>query len=131
MAGFAWTAPPDKVWPPGAAAYVTAIRRGVHGVMMRWQGEIESYMKTNAPWTDRTANARQGLYATVEPPTPAEVIDLLELIMAHSMFYGYYLENWNPVTNAPMMRPPQWQIIEPTLDYFAPKVWADIQRMLS
>ena len=131
MAGFRWTTPPDKVWPPGAAAYVAAIRRFVHGVMMRWSPEIENYMKTNAPWTDRSSNARQGLYAAVEPPTSAEVIELIELIMAHSMFYGYYLENWNPVTNAPMLRPPKWQIIEPTLDYFAPKVWADIQKGLS
>lgn len=131
MAGFKWTTPPLAVWPQGAEAYIVAVRRGVHGVMQRWAPEIENHMKSNAPWTDRTANARQGLYAAVEPPSSTEVVNVIELIMAHSMFYGYYLENWNPVTSAPMMRPPRWQIIEPTLDYFAPRVWADVQRLFT
>lgn len=131
MAGFRWNVPPQEAWPPGAAAYMAAIRRAIHGVMQRWAPEIQNYMRTNAPWTDRTSNARQGLYTEVNPPAPAEVVNVLELIMAHGMDYGFYLENWNPVTNAPMMRPARWQIIEPTLDYFAPRVWADVQRMFT
>lgn len=129
MAGFTWKVPPQDVWPQGTAAYIAAIKRGVHGVMKRYEAEILTYMRTNAPWEDKTGAARQTLYTEVNPPTPADVIKEIELIMAHGVFYGWYLENFNPVTNRPMMRPPRWQIIEPTLDYFGPRIWNDIQRL--
>lgn len=132
MAGFKWTAPPQQVWPPGAAAYVAAIRRGIHGVMQRWAPEIENYMKSQASWVDRTANARQTLYSNVEPPTAAEVVDMIELIMAHGVYYGAYLEGFDPRFNfSPTRQGPKYAIVLPALDAFGPRIWADIVRMLS
>lgn len=130
MAGFRWTTPPEQVWPPGAAAYMAAIRRGVHGVMQRYSAEIAAYMKTQAPWTDRSGSARQALYTEVNPPSPAEVMEMIELIMAHGVIHGWYLEGFKP-DGTPMIRPSRFQIIEPTLDHFGPRIWADIQKVLS
>jgi hypothetical protein len=47
-------------------------------------------MKNNAPWTDRTGAARAGLHTThnFEP-------GVFELILAHSVYYGIYLEICN------------------------------------
>lgn len=132
MAGFKWQTPPDKVWPAGAEAYVRAVKRGIHGVMQRWAPEIENYMKSNASWQDQTANARQTLHSAVEPPTAAEVVSMIELIMAHGVIYGAYLEGYDPRYNfAPTRQGSRYAIIEPTLDYFAPRVWADVVRLFS
>lgn len=132
MAGFKWSVPPEQVWPPGAAAYVAAIRRAVHGVMQRWEPEIENWMKVQAEWVDRTANARQTLYAEVQPASPAEVVDMLSLIMAHGVIYGAYLEGFDPRYNfAPTRQGQRYAIVGPALDYFGPKVWADVVKVLS
>lgn len=45
-------------------------------------------MKSNAPWTDRTGNARQGLHAAVQ----RERLKLYALILAHTVEYGIWLE---------------------------------------
>lgn len=132
MAGFKWTTPPLAVWPQGAEAYVRAVIRGVHGVMQKWSPVIENYMKTEKTWVDRTANAVQALHAEIVPPTAAEVVSTLELIMAHGVIYGAYLEGFDPRYNfAPTRQGSRYAIIEPTLDYFAPRVWADVVRLFS
>lgn len=49
--------------------------------------EIESFMRSNAPWEDRTGNARSGLKAKV-----AVSKDKVAIILYHSVPYGVYLE---------------------------------------
>lgn len=46
-----------------------------------------AYMKGNAPWTDRTSAARNGLHA-VTANRPGR----FELILAHAVSYGIWLE---------------------------------------
>lgn len=128
MAGLVWQTPPQTAWPAGAEAYARAVRAGVHGVMMRWAPEIEAWMKSNASWVDRTGNARQGLRSEVLPRTAAEVVGLIELNMFHSVTYGVYLEGYLP-DGTPMMRPSAYKIIEPALDHFGPRVWADVRSL--
>lgn len=132
MAGFTWTAPPQDVWPPGAAAYAAAIRRAVYMVMQRYQAEIEAWMKTNAEWIDRTGNARQALYAEVSPASPAEIIGIIALIIAHGVEYGAYLEGYDPRHNfAPTRQGWKYAIVTAALDEFGPKIWADVQGVLA
>lgn len=132
MAGFKWTAPPQDVWPPGAAAYAAAVCRGVYGVMQRWEPEIENWMKANKLWVDRTANAVQTLYTEVVPPSPAEVIDEIAMIMAHGVEYGAFLEGFDPrFSFSPTRQGQKYAIVGPALDRFGPLIWADIVRMLS
>lgn len=124
MAGLKWSTPPTAAWPAGADAYVKAVRAGVHGVCQKWSVILEAEMRAGAVWQDRTGNARQGLYSAVEPPTPAQVQDLIELIIAHgaAVDYGIFLE----LANAG-----RFAIIGPTLDAAAPRVWQDVRRLFA
>lgn len=63
---------------------------------------VETYAKQNAPWTDRTGNARQSLHAWVEELAK----DTVYLYLSHGVEYGKWLE----VANAG-----KYSIIYPTL----------------
>lgn len=69
----------------------------------------EGYMRTNAPWTDRTGNARAGLRAQhVANPMVRH-----ELILYHTMPYGIWLEvRWSG----------RYAIIAPTIQEIGPDV---------
>jgi len=116
--GFHWETPPEEAFPEMADAYVSAIHEGVRAVAQRWAPEIETWMKQHAPWTDRTGNARQTLYTEVE-----DVANLMvNLILSHGVYYGIFLELKNAGKSA---------VVNPALGHFAPKIWADVKRMLS
>ena len=132
MAGFRWTEPPDQVWPKGADAYVRAVRAGIHGVCQRWAPEIENWMKSNRPWTDRTSNAVQTLHAEVNPPSAAEVLDTIELVMAHGVIYGYWLEGVNYLKGfTTTQQGRRYAVVLPALDHFGPLIWRDIRQLFT
>lgn len=93
--------------------------RAVFGVAKYWDGRIESHMKQNAPWNDRTTNARNGLFATA-----TKLGDAFAIILGHSVTYGIYLELGTRFMRA---RP----IIVPTIEEFAPKVMQTLSKILS
>jgi len=65
------------------------VKRIIAGQFLWAEGEAVTYAKRNAPWTDRTGNARAGLFAK------ASSIDrgmAFELVMAGSVFYQIFLE---------------------------------------
>lgn len=74
--------------------------------------QAEKHMKENAPWTDRTGNARNGLKAQTEVNTNQVILYLF-----HQVPYGPYLElRWSG----------RYQIINPTIEVFAPKLMAKV-----
>jgi hypothetical protein len=100
-----------------AEAYASALHRGVYAICQRWAPEIANWMKDEAPWTDRTGNARQTLYTEV-----TQVVNqMVTVILSHGVHYGIYLELCNAG---------RYAIINPALDEFGPKVWADVEAML-
>lgn len=132
MAGFKWTQPPDKVWPAGAEAYARAVRAGVHGVCQKNAPLIANWMKQNKVWQDRTSAAVQSLHSEVEPATAAEVVGIIELIMAHGVEHGYWLEGMDPRHGFARTRlGDRFAIIQPALDYWGPKVWAEIRSLFT
>lgn len=68
-------------------AYGERLKAAVLELADRYAGIIQAYMQDNAPWTDRTSNARQGLKA-VPKPSGNDVI----LYLIHTVEYGVYLE---------------------------------------
>lgn len=81
------------------------VKRVIAGQFIRAKGDAEEFARNNAPWTDRTGNARSGLHADVN------VIDqgkAFELIVAHSVNYGIWLE---------VRFSGKYAIIQPTVDY--------------
>ncbi|MCC6454201.1 MAG: hypothetical protein IT328_04610 [Caldilineaceae bacterium] len=124
--GFTWTDPPSALFPAGMEVYVTKIHVGVKAIAEKWAPEIENWMRANAPWTDRTANARQSLWSDVN-----EVVGVMvEIIMAHGVEYGTYLEGWDPRHSRWMQNAGTWAVVEPALDHFAPLIWADVVAMM-
>jgi hypothetical protein len=84
------------------------VKRAIAGVFLRSQDDAINFAKPNAPWTDRTGNARSGLF------TKVNVIDKgasFEMIVAHSVSYGIWLE---------VRFSGKYAIIKPTIDYIGP-----------
>jgi hypothetical protein len=68
--------------------YDGSVRRALHAVAEYFAPIVESYAKDNAPWIDRTGNARQGLTGSVQDISQTVV----HLYLSHKMDYGVYLE---------------------------------------
>lgn len=117
MAGIVWSVTPSRAWGDLADDYVRRIRAGVWFIAQKWAPQIEAWMKHNAPWTDRTGNARQLLWARARQLTA----DMVEIVMAHGVVYGVFLE---------LRHAGAYAIINPALDHFAPRIWADVVRMV-
>lgn len=64
-----------------------------------------AYMKNNAPWTDRTSNARNGLSAKTVVSS-----NNVTIVLYHTVPYGVWLELKNSGRH---------QIIRPTIEQFA------------
>lgn len=63
-------------------------RKGIKATMDYQAAKSETWMRTNAQWTDRTTNARNGLFATTEELDRNSWL----LILSHSVSYGIWLE---------------------------------------
>lgn len=118
MPKIVWQKTPSQALEELTVAYIKAIEDGAHRIAQFWSPQIENYMRQNAPWTDRTGNARQSLFSDVE----RIVHEMVVIIMDHGMEYGLWLE----IRNAG-----RYAIVTPALDIFAPRVWADVMRMMS
>jgi hypothetical protein len=68
--------------------YYLFLQQGIRAVAAVIAPMMENYAKTNAPWTDRTANARQSLHAFTDE-VAATIVDVY---LAHGMEYGIWLE---------------------------------------
>jgi hypothetical protein len=63
-------------------------RRAIGATMNYQAARSETWMRTNASWTDRTTNARNGLFAMVDEIDR----DAWLLVLSHSVSYGIWLE---------------------------------------
>lgn len=95
------------------------LERAIFGVCKYWDAPVERHMKHNAPWTDRTTNARNGLEAEAAKLGGG----VFAIILRHSVDYGRYLELGTRYMRA---RP----IILPTIDLYAPKVIKTLTKIL-
>lgn len=89
-----------------ALEHIARKRAGMVMLMKNLAGQAEAEMKEEAPWTDRTSNARNGLTADVNLPGTQK--DTLSL--AHGVDYGVYLE----LANAG-----KFSIVNPKADEYA------------
>lgn len=91
--------------------------RALQGVCRFWDGKIEEHMKLEAPWTDRTSAARNGLAAQHQR------VEFMHhrIVMTHAVYYGIYLETKNDG---------RYAIIRPTLNTHAPKVMGTLVKIL-
>ena len=78
--------------------------------------EAENWMKSNAPWTDRTGNARNGLAARAYGDRDGHGI-----VLYHQVPYGIWLE---------VRFDGGYAIIGPALEYWGPRVMEGVRNML-
>jgi hypothetical protein len=114
---FEWIADPEKVFPVMMNQYIVDIRAAIAAVLLRYEPEIETWLKTNAGWTDQTGNLRQSMWAEFQ-----QVALDLQIAFDYDLDYGVFLELANSGAYA---------VTGPALDYFAPRIWADIQRLFA
>jgi len=98
-------------------AWFERVRAALFALAQEHAREAEGWMKENAPWTDRTGNARQGLKATVSMEE-AEI----RITLSHTVDYGVYLE----LRQGPGRRP----ILAPARERQAPLLLEDVKALL-
>lgn len=94
-------------WFTGAGAIAEnaeeTFRRAADGVL--------AYAQANAPWADRTGDAREGLSVDVLSEGGDVILELY-----HTVDYGLWLE---------VIQNGRFSIVMPTLERFAPMIFAD------
>lgn len=107
---FKWVVPPtylaDHLEQYGEKIYIA-----VMAVAGMWSQDVQNEMRINAPWSDRTGNARSGLFAAVEEVTK-ELITIY-LSQGHTIDYGIFLE---------LSHGGRYAIIMPTLERKLPRL---------
>lgn len=80
--------------------------------------KMEAYAKENAPWTDRTGNARQKLAGSAGFITQDQVM----IVVAHHMSYGYWLE---------LAHQRRFKILEESIEENVEELYRSLRRLLS
>lgn len=117
MPGFQWTVPPSEELGRGLRAYAAVLEASMLALMEVRGTEAQNWMRQNAPWTDRTGNARQGLHVDVDHPSKG----IIRMVLAHGVGYGIWLELANQGNYA---------IVNPAIDEFGQRIRADLQRLI-
>lgn len=93
------------------------VDRAVTAAMAYHATRAVAWARQNAPWIDRTTNARNGLFTRAERNAP-----IYRIIVAHSVPYGVWLEvRFNG----------RYQIIRPTVDHEGPEVMKTVSRLFA
>ena len=112
-----WTnGKPEDVFGAGYNKYQQQLRSAILQLLAARQPEITEWMQSNAPWTDRTGNARRGLNVDIEA-----FADGIMLILQHGVTYGIYLELKNSG---------RYAILTPALDYWGPVILKDLEDLI-
>lgn len=114
--GFHWTAGSLEKLQGNVRAYPVAVNRAITAAVEYGATRGESAMRANAPWTDRTGNARGGLFTV-----PVHEATRHRIIFSHGVPYGIWLE----VTHSG-----RYQIIMPTVVDTGREVMALIGKIL-
>lgn len=80
--------------------------------------EIQSKMKVNRPWTDRTGMAKATLATVVSQPDSTTI----RMTLAHGVDYGVWLE---------LAHEKNYAIIQPTINEEGPKLVKDLNGIMN
>ena len=107
---------PDDLFGPALFVMGTALVENVNRTLYQTAGDIEDWMKQNAPWSDRTTDAREGLTASAtEHPTHPYIT------VYHTVDYGVWLEiRWNG----------RYAILVPAIEHWGPEVMQNLKAVI-
>lgn len=101
---------------PGLEQLSPNAHSGITALVEYFSDVAEGHMRRNAPWTDRTTNARNGLFAQAFTDPEQYVI-----LLYHTMPYGIWLEvRWSG----------RYAIILPTVETVGPQMMRQLQKLL-
>jgi hypothetical protein len=121
--GFEWVVSPDVI-AKGLDDYGQRVLYALQAVATYWGQSVQDEAREAAKWEDRTGNARSGLFFAVDgfglnplvgevtPEAKSEMSDVavesgdkdtLIITLAHTVFYGKFLELSNGGKNAIIM----------------------------
>jgi hypothetical protein len=116
MAGKAKVDWDDKQVRANLEDLMPQIKDAVFQLFTYWSQRGSSQMRSNARWTDRTGNARQGLSGAV-----FESDEEIALVFFHRVNYGIWLEvRWSG----------RYAIIGPTMAEIAPQIAQQIATVM-
>lgn len=109
--GIRWITNPYRTGG-SAGRFVIHLAVGLAAFTKGFARQVEQYAKDNAPWEDRTGDARDGLKAIGEQRLTTYTITLY-----HTTSYGLWLEvRWDG----------KYAIIVPTLEVMGPRYMAEL-----
>lgn len=97
-------------------AWERRMRAALKALGDHYGAQMEAEAKVEAPWTDRTGLARQGLFGEAREFGD----DTLRVRLSHTMEYGTYLELANSG---------KYQVLEPTVQRHAPDFFQDVEKV--
>lgn len=114
-ATFVWVVAPERL-AQQIEAYGDRVRVAVRATADYFAALLQNEARDNAPWTDRTGNARTGLFAVAEQAA-GDVVEIY-LSHGHTVEYGVWLE---------LAHGQRYAVIMPTLERNLPT----LERMLA
>lgn len=122
--GFRWVVAPSQQLMPAINKYGQDALVAIQAVATHWGQSIQDEARQEAVWEDRTGNARGGIFFAVDgfgmspitgevtPESKSEMSDVaiesgdkdtLIITLAHTVYYGKFLETSNGETYAIIM----------------------------
>lgn len=122
-----WRVTPSRGW--SGRLFANYVRDVCTIVLVSWVPIIEGDMKENAPWTDRTGNARQWLEAEVYNKTATSVA----LIARGHMTYQRFLElkqKGKSILSPELEQAGKYAVILPTIETHKKAIFEEIVEAL-
>jgi hypothetical protein len=112
---FRWDIPPS-VMVDKLSDYKKNLLQAIFQLGKVFAARMEAYARSNARWTDRTGNARQGLTGKAVKTAAGVIIYLF-----HKMTYGIWLE---------IAHAGKYAIILETLETHHPEIMTNLERLV-
>jgi len=114
-----WTVPPDAL-AEAIRKYGDRVMTAVKALGDAIATQAQNDMRRNAPWRDRTGNARSGLFSLAE--RAAQDVVIIYFSHGHTIEYGKYLE---------LSRSGRYAIIRPTMERMYPETIRLLNRLFA
>lgn len=109
-----------------SVAYMEDLKRktdaGAQRAANRLVQETVMWMKANAPWQDRTGDARSELQGNIQFNSDSEAASVIRIFLGHGVDYGIHLE---------LGMGGRFQIIKPGIDRLAAKLPESVVREMN
>ena len=113
-----WVQPPENL-ARNVGLYGNRVMIAIKALADFLAQKMQDDMRQNAPWTDRTGNARSGLFSVAEMAAR----DLVSIYVSHghTVEYGVFLELCNGG---------RYAIVQPTVERWLPEISRQLRALL-